>query len=142
MVGQNGDNIYVSALKRKDELIVELEALTSFIESYERLLALRASMDRHALDQPNLFGQTSRRVARAEKIAEMIDAARRIVISEKRPMQRGELRQRLEKLGFEIVGADKNKVFGTNLWRSGRFRMIEGQGYWPIDVELPSEFLR
>lgn len=142
MTGQNGDAVYASALKRHKEIALELEALTTFIESYERLMALRGSMDQHGLDQPNLFGKTSRRAVRAEKIAEMIDAARRIVISEKRPMKRGELRQRLENLGFEIVGADKNKVFGTNLWRSGKFRMIEGQGYWPIDAELPSESRR
>jgi len=54
-------------------------------------------------------------------------------------MKRGELVKRLEEQGYEVVGTDKNKVFGTNLWRSGRFQMIEGKGYWPNDIEWLGE---
>ena len=67
----------------------------------------------------------------------MLDATRKLILKEQRPMKRGELRKRVEALGYDVIGADKNKVFGTNLWRSGKFRTIEGQGYWPNDVELP-----
>lgn len=67
----------------------------------------------------------------------MLDVARRIILGEQKPLKRGDLVARLEARGFTIEGADKNKVFGTNLWRSKKFRNIDGQGYWPIDVPLP-----
>ncbi|MES2986529.1 MAG: hypothetical protein V4808_01360 [Pseudomonadota bacterium] len=123
------------ALKRHKELVDELEALTRFIEDYSQIVRSRESVSN--FEQPELFQPQSKRVAHADRVAEMMDAARRIILSEQRPMKRGELRKRVESLGFEIVGRDKNKVFGTNLWRSGKFLTVEGQGYWPTDVELP-----
>jgi len=54
-------------------------------------------------------------------------------------MKRGELVSKLESQGFSFPGHDKNKVFGTNLWRSGRFRTVGDQGYWPKDVTLPKQ---
>jgi hypothetical protein len=83
----------------------------------------------------------SQRAIRTARINEMVDEARRIMVTERRPMKRGELVRRLEGRGFKILGTDKNKVFGTNLWRSGKFRMVEGKGYWPNDVALPGESL-
>ena len=52
-------------------------------------------------------------------------------------MKRGELVKLVEARGYKILGSDKNKVFGTNMWRSGKFRHIEGLGYWPTDVDPP-----
>ena len=52
-------------------------------------------------------------------------------------MKRGELVKRLLDQGYSLPGRDKNKVFGTNLWRSGKFRAVDGEGYWPKDVVLP-----
>jgi hypothetical protein len=72
----------------------------------------------------------------------MVDTARRIIVAEGRPMKRGELVKRLEERAFKITGADKNKVFGTNLWRSGKFVAVKGKGYWPSDIALPSESRR
>jgi len=129
-----------NALKRQKELIRELEALTKFIEEYEKLDEDRESGDSTDEEHPQLFRAPSQRLEHAERLAEMIDAARRIIIAEKRPMQRGELRKRIEGLGFKVTGQDKNKVFGTNLWRSQKFQMIRGKGYWPMDMELPPEF--
>ena len=70
----------------------------------------------------------------------MIEEAKRMILAEKRPMKRGELVDRLAKQGFRIIGTDKNKVFGTNIWRSRQFRHIDGHGYWPLDVALPKDF--
>ena len=139
MVSPTAEELYSKSMKRREELLLEIEALSNFIASYERLFALKSAAARTQADEPNLFGPTSRRAARAERIAEMVEAARKTVIAAQRPMKRGELREKVEQLGFEMVGTDKNKVFGTNLWRSKKFKMIDGQGYWPTDVELPSE---
>ena len=135
MASSTADDLLNKALKRHKELLEELEALSRFIDDYSQIVRNRESHSRP--DQPELFLPPTKRAAHAEKITEMMDAARRIIMSEQRPMKRGELRRRIEGLGFEIVGADKNKVFGTNLWRSGKFITIEGQGYWPADAELP-----
>lgn len=136
MAGSTAHELLRNALKRREELLEELEALNSLIETYQKQMRGRPVREDTPEDEPSLF-KRSRRIDHAERIAEMIDAARKIILSEQRPMQRGQLRERLEALGFEIIGKDKNKVFGTNLWRSGKFRMIEGRGYWPMDEELP-----
>lgn len=139
MAGDTAQDFYVKALKRHAELSLELEALAEFISAYERFQKKRAVLTETYEEQPDLYAPASNRAARAAKIAQVIDAARRIIIAEGRPMKRGELVKRIEGMGLEIVGTDKNKVFGTNLWRSNRFITIEGKGYWPNDVELPRE---
>lgn len=138
MAASTAQEILAKALKRRKELVAELEAIGSIIETCEKLLNAAGAKDFDREEEPTLFKAPSARAMHAEQIAKMIDAARRIVLSEKRPMQRGELRERVEaEVKFKVVGKDKNKVFGTNLWRSHKFRMIEGRGYWPIDEELP-----
>lgn len=141
MAGDTAHDFYAKALKRHAELTLELEALAEFISAYERFQKKRAVLTETYEEQPDLYKPASNRAARAAKIAQVIDAARRIIIAEGRPMKRGELVKRIEGMGLEIVGTDKNKVFGTNLWRSNRFTTIEGKGYWPKDVELPRESL-
>ena len=133
------EELLSKALKRREEVLLELEALEGFIKTYEKLLSLREAEGQFSTDEPNLFQPPTKRAAHAERIAGMVAAARKIIIAENRPMKRGELRERVEALGHRVVGKDKNKVFGTNLWRSGKFRMVEGQGYWPADLDLPSE---
>jgi hypothetical protein len=125
------------ALKRRAELAAEAGALDNLISFYRGLLRRQSPERVH--EQPDLYRGPSPRAVHAAQVAEMMEAARRIIIAERRPMKRGELRKRLEEQGFEIRGRDKNKVFGTNLWRSGKFRPIEGRGYWPKDVDLPLE---
>ncbi|EJU12941.1 hypothetical protein LH128_11226 [Sphingomonas sp. LH128] len=139
MPTSSADDLFDKALKRREELQLEIEALDKLIETYRMLMNRRQVVDDSAADEPRLFKLPSKRAAHAEKIAEMIDAARRIIIAKNQPMKRGELREEVEAAGYKVTGNDKNKVFGTNLWRSGKFRMIEGKGYWPIDAALPSE---
>jgi hypothetical protein len=127
------------AIERRSELARELTALDSLISMYRGLLSRSLIESAMSLDQPDLYRNLPPRAVHAAQISEMMDAARRMMIAEKRPMKRGELVRRLQDEGFTIVGKDKNKVFGTNLWRSGRFRMVENKGYWPKDVTLPKE---
>ena len=138
MAASTAQEILDKALKRQRELLSELEALGNIIETCEKMLDATGARVSSEEEEPTLFKAPSARAMHAEQIAKMIDAARRIILSEKRPMQRGELRERVEAaVKFKIVGKDKNKVFGTNLWRSKKFRRVDGRGYWPIDEELP-----
>lgn len=131
--------IKVNLLKRRQELLKELLALDSLISLYEGLSEASQSESSEDADQLSLYRWPSSRAAQAAEIARAIDAARKLILKEQRPMKRGELVSSLERQGHSFPGKDKNKVFGTNLWRSGRFRTIEDKGYWPKDVPLPKE---
>jgi hypothetical protein len=122
------------ALKRRDELRLESEALDTLINTYRKIEELRHETGDKRVDQLDLWHGGSRRAYQSAQVSEMLEAARRIILAERRPMKRGELVKRLEARGFVILGADKNKVFGTNLWRSGKFKHLPKQGYWPSDV--------
>jgi len=139
MPSQMAREILDKALKRREELRVESEALDSLIKTYNALLYPQKNFSETDEEQPDLYRGASQRAIHRARVAEMVDAARRIIIAQRRPMKRGELVKRLEEQGYEVVGTDKNKVFGTNLWRSGRFQMIEGKGYWPNDIEWLGE---
>lgn len=136
MANQLPREILDKALKRREELRLESEALDSLIETYRRLLSLAPSAP--PADQLHLWQGGSPRAQQAAYISELLEESKRIILAEKRPMKRGELVQRLERLGYKLPGGDKNKVFGTNLWRSGEFVQVEGQGYWPEGVSLPA----
>ena len=134
MTAASSRDLMAKALKRRAELVAEVEALDRFVQDY----AIAAKIDVDPEDaQQSLFGPPGERAAHAERLSEMLDAARRVLVAEQRPMKRSELRSRVEAMGFPVLGADKNKVFGTNLWRSKRFRTIAGRGYWPVDEPLP-----
>lgn len=133
-------DVFNIALKRREELAREAEALDKIIASYREIGEENDSFLGAQEEQPDLYRGVSPRAQKSAQVAEMIEAARRIVIEQKRPMKRGELVKNLENKGFTIEGGDKNKVFGTNLWRSEKFIAVEGKGYWPKDVALPSEF--
>jgi reverse gyrase len=127
-------DLIANLLKRRDELRLESEALDNLISTYQRLMMLGKEQD---LTQLNLsLGATSRR-AKSAYVSEMLAEARRMIISEGRPMTRSELIRRLEAEGYVVEGRDKSKVLGTNIWRSKQFEHIEGRGYWPKDVPLP-----
>lgn len=137
MPAQTARELLDNALKRRAELSAESEALDSFIEAYQRVLNLKHAVPETGSDQLDLYRGATPRAIQAARVAEMVDAARRLMIAEKRPMKRGELVKRLEAQGYEVFGKDKSKVFGTNLWRSGKFVAVDGRGYWPNDIDLP-----
>lgn len=124
-------------LDRRAFLAREMAALDNLIGLYHRLSSLENSESAPDEGQLDLYRHPSSRAAQAAEIDRTIEAAKRLIIKEGRPMRRGELVQALESQGYGFPGKDKNKVFGTNLWRSGKFRTIEGRGYWPKDVTLP-----
>ena len=131
--------LLANSLKRNEELQKESETIDRLIELCRQMIRDEENVNPPA--QLGLWdtGHQQRRL-KATQIQEMMAEVRRLILAERRPLKRGELVKRLEDRGFEIVGADKSKVLGTNVWRSKQFVQIDGQGYWPADIELPSEF--
>lgn len=137
MAEPSTSEILTKLLERRAFLMKELVTLDSLIGVYK---GLRGEADSESLDsddQLNLYQWPSSRAAQAAEIERAIEAARKLILKNQRPMKRSELVMQLEAQGYTFPGKDKNKVFGTNIWRSGKFRSIEGRGYWPKDVPLP-----
>lgn len=139
MANEDVREILDKLLERRAFLSKEVVALDNLIGLYHRLSSQASSESSADVNQLDLYRQPSSRATQAAEIARTIEAARKLIIREGRPMKRGELVERLESQGFSFPGRDKNKVFGTNVWRSGRFRTVGEQGYWPKDVTLPKE---
>jgi hypothetical protein len=129
--------LLVKALKRQDELRSEFEALQNLVAHYQRHLSVSGSAAGE--DQPSLDLRlaASSLKARSAYVARLVEEAKRIILEAGRPLKRGELVRLLEREGLPVEGTDKAKVLGTNLWRSGKFEQIEGEGYWPRDVPRP-----
>jgi hypothetical protein len=125
------------ALKRREELRLESDALDNLIDTYRKIQELRHE-GVPVTNQLDLWRGGSRRSLQSAQVEDMLDAAKRIILAERRPMKRGELVKRLEARGFTIIGGDKHKVFGTNVWRSKKFNHVPGEGYWPNDVPMPT----
>ncbi|MET0363694.1 MAG: hypothetical protein ABW169_03485 [Sphingobium sp.] len=130
-------SILAKALKARQELATELAAIDKVIAICRVQLRESEPVRDSRQEQFDLYEGHSSRSAHAAYIAELLEAARHILISEMRPMKRGELVNRLEESGYEVIGSDKNRVFGTNMWRSDKFVTIPGLGYWPVDMTLP-----
>lgn len=134
------EDLYKQALERRERLLAELRAVEQLIVTYEALQGLRKPSPESS-SQLGLFSASKlSRAQRSANVSTLLDRAAEIIISEKRPMTRSELVSRLEAEGFHLEGTDKQKVFGTNVWRSGRFWNLKGAGYWPKDTPLPAEF--
>lgn len=129
-------DLLANALKRREELRIESEALDNVIATYSSLMHLhRATQE---APQLTLWSANTSKRAKSAYVAELLSEVRRLIVSEGRPLNRGELVRRLEAAGYLIEGRDKAKVLGTNIWRSKDFDHIEGQGYWPRDVARPA----
>lgn len=137
MIGDSTRELLANLLKRRDELRRESEALEKLIETYRQLSLLERE---EPVDQLDLWKGSRSSRARSAYVAEMMAKASRLILTEGRPLTRSELLQRLEKEGYVVDGKDKPKVLGTNLWRSGQFRHLGKQGYWPKGTPVPGRF--
>lgn len=122
------------AMKRREELRRESEALDNLIEAYRKMAILKSEPDQ---EQLRLWKGPESRKAKSAYVAEMMSEIRKAIIGSARPMSRSELLRHLEENGFIVDGTDRTKVLGTNIWRSGQFVHIDGRGYWPKDIPLP-----
>jgi len=133
------DELLQRALVRREELRKELQAVDSFIQSYSAVTETR-----RVPEMDDLFTRSKRQAyskrQRAKANEAAMDAAESIIVAAGRPLSRSELLRELERQGHEIVGSDKSKVLGTNIWRSGRFHNLKGAGYWPISAPIPDQF--
>lgn len=134
MGNETARHILATALKRKDELRKESEALDKLIAAYREILNLPDDTTEPTLDLRPRLG--SRRV-QSEYVRKLIQECRRMILDAGRPLKRSELVRLLESAGYPVDGRDKSKVLGTNMWRSGQFRHVEGAGYWPKDAPGP-----
>lgn len=134
------DDLYKQALERREKLIAELRAVEQLILTYEKLQGVRKNAQEPDNQLGLSFETKPSRAQRSANVSELLDRAKEIILAEERPMTRSQLVNRLESEGYELEGADKHKVFGTNIWRSGRFLSLKGAGYWPKDTPLPREY--
>jgi acyl-CoA hydrolase len=134
------DELLQKALARRDELRRELETLEIFIRSYSEVKDRQAPASSSTPDLFRMVPRASMRKQRALANEGSMNAAEQIILAAGRPLSRSELLRELEVQGHEIVGSDKSKVLGTNLWRSKRFYNLKGAGYWPISAPIPEPF--
>ena len=135
------DELLRKAFERRDQLRNELEAVDRFIASYSTIAERRSPPE---TSQTSLFDELPVRRSKARQAALVraaIDEAERMILQEGKPLTRGELVTRLQAAGHKLDGTDKNKVLGTNLWRSGRFYNLKGVGYWPKSSPLPQSYV-
>ena len=134
MTNDTGRQILANALKRKEELRKESEALDKLIAAYREILNVPDAADEPTLD---LQLRSGSRRAQSEYVAKLIRECRRLILNAGHPLKRSELVRLLEGRGYPVDGRDKSKVLGTNLWRSGLFHHVEGAGYWPREAPMP-----
>lgn len=134
MGSQTAREILANALKRKEEIRRESEALDRLISAYREILNAPEEVEQPTFD---LQPRRGSRKAQADYVAKLLRECRRLILSAGRPLRRSELVRQLEQNGYPVDGTDKSKVLGTNIWRSGMFIHIEGAGYWPKDAPLP-----
>lgn len=139
MVDQSVREMLANAMKRREELRRESEALDNLIEAYRKLSVLQREPEREQLD---LWSRAGSKRAKTAYIVEIMTEIRRLVVGEGRPMTRSELLRQLENKGYVIDGGDRSKVLGTNIWRSGHFTHLDGRGYWPKDIPIPPKARR
>jgi len=125
------------ALKRKEKLLSELAMVEQFIELHHRLFGDEGEEAdiSHWQQRASDADSPKRRRGRPSEIA---DAAWRVIKDLNRPVQRGELVERIEAMGIDVSSDDKPRYIGTILWREkDRFENIEGRGYWAVSLGDP-----
>jgi len=134
------DELLQKAFERRDQLRQELRAVEHFIASYG---ATKATPPRPDSPKFQIFEEATSapRGRRSADVQVLLNEATRIILQEGQPLSRSELLRRLEKSGHTIEGTDKNKVLGTNLWRSGKFYNLKGAGYWPKVSPIPQSYV-
>jgi hypothetical protein len=138
------DPVYEAAIKRLDELRLELKMLNDFIEMYRRTRQILGLDQQRTPDtkQEQITELTShkRLVVKMKKAASptrgnpkpavVIRKAVSILDEHKCPMSRRQLHSALCERGLVVKGADPIKALGTMLWRSDALIQIGGHGYW------------
>lgn len=117
----------------------KVRALDALLEEFAKLGSQHNLLDTSALSAKARAPSELTLDRKAKRLAldAMINKAEALILDAGRPLSRTELLLQLQEHGFEIDGADKSKVLGTNLWRSKRFHNLKGVGYWPVSHPAP-----
>ncbi|ADH89950.1 hypothetical protein Snov_2656 [Ancylobacter novellus DSM 506] len=125
------------ALKIKEKLLDELSKVEQFIRLHNELFGEGDDVaePNHGRQSEDESDSPKRRRGRPSEIA---DAAWKVIKELNRPVQRGELVERIEAMGIDVSSDDKPRYIGTILWREkDRFENIEGRGYWAVSLGDP-----
>lgn len=161
------DPILAAAEARRDELAQDLQKVRDFISSYHAFARIakldsvnttgtlevastgsdnsvdpvdnEAAREAEGIDEPP---PKRVRVSDNPKPADVVAAAVEVIRTANRPLTRREIHVSLADRGIVVRGADPIKALGTMLWRSGKDRLtqVEGYGYWIKDVPVPTLF--
>ena len=119
------------ARARRDALMIELQELEQFVSLYTKLFAPRDNGSRASeIAAHTTTVGNNVRIKRRNDPQQIADMAANAIILAKRPLQRGELVDLIERRGVQIYSEDKPRYIGTILWRNAdRFENVEGKGY-------------
>lgn len=135
------DPAAVNALRRKAQLLKELEEIELFLKLRDKF-AKGTNVEQSAtpLDTAVVIQSTlavdpmmvhARVAGKRGRPADFADLMENLIREKGHPMNRPELADQLEFRGVDIPSEDKPRYLGTILWRhSDRFRNLTGFGYW------------
>lgn len=137
------DAAAVNALRRKAELLKELEEIELFLKLRDKFVRgtnveqspapLNMVVSRPAKAAVDAWMAHGRLARKRGRPADFADLMENLIRETGHPMNRPELADKLEFRGVEIPSDDKPRYLGTILWRhSNRFRNLPGFGYWLI----------
>jgi hypothetical protein len=133
------DPLLREAIERRDRLRKELAALDELIKILSELEAQREP-NKHVHPADLFSHNVATRAEMREAVKRQMDAAEQFILAVGKPQTRSAILDHLQQQGMPVIGVDKSKVLGTNLWRSKRFHNIKGIGYWPKSVPIPPRF--
>lgn len=137
------DDAIRKALKKKKELLIEVDRLEKFIVTYEELTGEKIPRDemiaRASLgDNPIQNEEQTQKEApkkRRNNIKKLLDVSERLIREAGRPLTRTELAEGMERLNVVVHATDKPKYLGTLLWRNtDRFVSSDGDGYLTVKM--------
>ncbi len=137
------DQRYEEALRRREEIQVELQRLQrelvdidEFVSLYQRLFKeVRSDVSVSDTLTGDVRRIRQRNILPPARLAEM---CRDIIRTHGSPMTRTKLLEAVQARGISLAGSDPSKNLGTIMWRrQDLFINIPGRGYWLRDVPVP-----
>ncbi|WP_141514326.1 hypothetical protein [Rhizobium sp. M1] len=80
-----------------------------------------------------------KRFRKGSQTAEVVARSKVILKEAGKPLERGELLERIAASGFEITTTDPSRFIGRTLWESDDFIHIDKEGYWLADEDQPGK---
>ncbi len=117
--------------KKIEEIGADLSSINHYIDVHNKLVGKEPVSKNILYNKKSHFSNMPK-----EYIAEQCI---KIILSNKKPMNRSELYESLNKSGVIINGSEPEKVLSTMLWRmKDKVVRLPGFGYWPADLDFPA----